>query len=159
MSSMFDDKIEKCAEPDVGESFAFGFDGAVGDDIVTPKKPVQQDGGFTFSFGVGPWEQKEGSSVDVEGKTEDAEGNMKAGEVPAGIQRRGLFFPEDALDGYVNSFFAMNEGSRILEDPRGFLRDDSIKQRWKNERHALTLDWKRKKKYAQSRMQKKMRFR
>lgn len=165
MSSMFDDKIEESDEPKVGESFAFGFD--TGGDMATPSKPVQQEEGFAFSFNVDSKEQKEGSRVDVEGKTEnkvapteDSDGNMQAGgEEPAGIQRRGLFFPEDTLDGYVNSFFAMNEGSRILEDPRGFLRDDGIKHRWKNERHALTLDWKRKKKYAQSRMQKKMRFR
>jgi hypothetical protein len=138
-------------------------------------QPAQQSGTFAFSFDLGAKESRDnglgdenvipGAGIaecestqrnDQEVRTAE---NEQAGERSASIQRRGLFFPEDTLDEYTNAFFAMNEGARILQDPQGFLRDDSVKQQWKKERHALTLDWKRKRKFAQSRMQKKMKFR
>lgn len=165
LSSMFESKIK---QQDAGKDkpFSFGFD--LGGESTSTKQSEPQSGGFTFGFDVGS-KQPQGSERENEGEptaavqpeqnSGHATSEQEAEQVPTGIRRRGLYFPEDVLDEYVKEFLNMNEGSRIREDPQGFLHDESVKQQWKKERHALTLDWKRKRKYAQSRMQKKMKFR
>ena len=49
--------------------------------------------------------------------------------------------------------------SSSLPPPRPFQYDDQDKQIWLKERETLTLDWKRKRKYAMTRIQKRMKFR
>jgi len=175
MSSMFDGKIQESGQPEKGKAFAFGFD--VSTEAAGATRPTESGGAFTFGFDLGTQDlqdsgregESESSAVAkisenggtdrAAAETNDGGSEQTSGEISTGIQRRGLFFPEDTLDGYTSEFFRMNEGDRILQDPQGFLRDEGVKQQWKKERHALTLDWKRKRKYAQSRMQKKMKFR
>lgn len=172
MSSMFESKIPD-GQAGSDKPFSFGFD--VGSETTDAAKPAQQSstGAFSSGFDLGPIKGEEGKERRGQDKTNVASASSQGGtnlavqeaavkesnQASSGIQRRGLFFPEETLDEYTREFLNMNEGARIREDPQGFLRDDAVKQQWKKERHSLTLDWKRKRKYAQSRMQKKMKFR
>ncbi|VEU39937.1 unnamed protein product [Pseudo-nitzschia multistriata] len=72
---------------------------------------------------------------------------------------KGLTLPEGDLKTYVDNFFALNDGARIMKDPEGFRRDEKEKTEWNRERQTLTLDWKRKRKYAVTRIQKRMKTR
>ena len=74
-------------------------------------------------------------------------------------RRRGLMLPDSAVDHYYNKFFELNDGLAIQRDPDGFRNDEAVKADWHKERHALTQDWKRKRKFALSRLQKNNKFR
>jgi hypothetical protein len=169
LSSMFDGKITERQHTAVtGEKnkpFAFGFD--VGKVSPQSEQATTQSG--VFAFAATGQESNDGTNVaktspnndsksDYTNKMKVAEGD-KIKQVWTGICRPGLLFPEDVLNEYVDAFLSMNEGSRIVQDPQGFLHDEGVKRQWSKERQTLTLDWKRKRKYAQSRMQKKMKFR
>jgi len=69
---------------------------------------------------------------------------------------RGLTLPDEDLQKYVDNFFACNDGVRIMQDPEGFRNDERERSEWIKERQTLTLDWKRKRKYAITRIQKRM---
>ncbi|KAI2510300.1 hypothetical protein MHU86_4178 [Fragilaria crotonensis] len=86
----------------------------------------------------------------------DATDSASALERP---RRRGLLLPESVVDHYYNKFFALNDGLAIQQDPDGFRNDEAVKADWHKERHALTQDWKRKRKFALSRLQKNNKFR
>mmetsp|Transcript_91844 Transcript_91844/g.186983 ORF Transcript_91844/g.186983 Transcript_91844/m.186983 type:complete len:101 (-) Transcript_91844:221-523(-) len=76
------------------------------------------------------------------------------------VQRtKGLTIPEEDLQNYVDNFFGCNNGVRILENPEGFMNDDRERSLWNQERQTLTQDWKRKRKYAVTRIQKRMKIR
>ena len=75
------------------------------------------------------------------------------------IRHKGLTLPERDLQTYVDNFFACNDGARIMQDPEGFRNDDRDKAAWGRERQTLTMDWKRKRKYAVTRIQKRMKAR
>jgi hypothetical protein len=176
LSSMFDipGGEQTAVTGENSKSFAFGFD--VGKKSTPGEQAMlTQSGPFAFSFDLGKkspvtGQESEGgtnlpktlpnkdSMADYANRTNDT-GDEKIEQTSTGIRRRGLLFPEDVLNTYADAFFSMNEGSRILRDPQGFLHDEGVKSQWTKERHALTLDWKRKRKYTQSRMQKKMKFR
>ena len=74
---------------------------------------------------------------------------------PVKRQRRGFVFPEQDLDKYVSIFYSLNEGRDIKNDLGTFRRNERVQDHWVKEKLALTQDWKRKRKYAQSRNKKK----
>jgi hypothetical protein len=74
-------------------------------------------------------------------------------------RRPGLMLPDSVVEHYYNTFFELNDGLAIQQDPDGFRNDETVKADWTKERHALTQDWKRKRKYALSRSQKNNKFR
>lgn len=62
----------------------------------------------------------------------------------------GLFEVPSAelLQNYVKSYFFDGDGSRIINDTDSWRQDPSVKEKWLQERHALTLDWKNKRRAA-----------
>jgi hypothetical protein len=71
--------------------------------------------------------------------------------------RRGLTFPDKDLDAYVNFFFSQGDGGRIRSQGVAAYRDDpQVQADWASQRRILTLDWRRKHKYAVA--QKRKRF-
>jgi hypothetical protein len=153
--------------PSSGGGFSFGFD--LGEPTSNDQPKDDNSGGFSFAFNVPgqgaqnestaatqntdePREASELQDMDVEAK--DA---MK--ESSESRRRIGLRIPKDKLEMYQSDFFACNEGTRIMEDLEGFRNDVQVQEHWKAERQTLTLDWKRKRKHAQSRIQKRMKIR
>jgi len=74
-------------------------------------------------------------------------------------RRRGFMPADNVLDCYYKKFFELNDGLSIIQDPQKFLTDEVAKSTWDEERKALTQDWKRKRKYAQTRIQRNNKFR
>jgi hypothetical protein len=74
-------------------------------------------------------------------------------------QIRGLILPEVIVDSLYVKFFDLNQGRDILQDPEGFRNDEAVQSNWFAERQALTQDWKRKRKYALSKIQQNNKFR
>jgi hypothetical protein len=74
-------------------------------------------------------------------------------------RHKGLTLPDEDLQKYVDNFFGCNNGLRIMQNPQEFTNDEKDKVAWKSERQTLTLDWKRKRKYAITRIQKRMKVR
>jgi len=74
-------------------------------------------------------------------------------------RRRGLSLPEQDLQSFVDNFFGCNDGFRIMRDVDVFRNDHTERATWNRERQSLTLDWKRKRKYAITRIQKRMKTR
>lgn len=130
-----------------GSAFSFGFD------LGAPKEEPTKEVAYSSSllFDSKP-------STDVVAERQVEESPTEGPEVKR-LRRRGFTVPQETLTAFVKSFFEMNEGLYIVENPEGFRHDEDIKSSWKEERYSLTLDWKRKKKYAQSQIQKKMKFR
>jgi hypothetical protein len=80
-------------------------------------------------------------------------------EVPVPeIRRKGFTFPDRDIQKYVHDFFSLNDGLRVMEDLERFRNDAEDKEAWKRERQTLTLDWKRKRKYAITRIQKRVKL-
>ena len=157
-------------EPGSSAGFSFGFN-VGGGDGGKAEDPSAQTGaigdkpasGFSFSFNM-PGTDEQGSDtkdtveagrdqVDVSTEMLHAPPN-KESEVTL-KRRRGLLFPEDVLDELEQSFFHMNEGKQILEDYEAMKADPESQSAWQEERKTLTLDWKRKQKFALSRKQKR----
>lgn len=74
-------------------------------------------------------------------------------------RHKGLTLPDQDLQKYVDNFFGCNDGLRIMQNPQEFMNDDKERVAWNSERQTLTLDWKRKRKYAITRIQKRMKVR
>jgi hypothetical protein len=143
---------------DEGGGFTFSFSVP---DASTETKPKEASGAFSFSFGL-PAEssEKEIPGERMEGTrqrdAETFESAMAEQECPpVKRQRRGFAFPEEDLDKYVNLFYSLNEGRDIKNDLGGFRMNARVQDHWAKEKLALTQDWKRKRKYAQSRNKKK----
>ncbi len=148
------------AESSSGGSFTFGFD------LVTSKKEEpQSSGSFNFGFDIPDiMEEKVAMSTGTDHEDQQFEISTieKLGHTTTKTperRRRGFLFPDDALVKYESSFFTINDGIKIMKDVESFKRDPEVTEAWKKERHTLTMDWKRKRKYAQSRIQKKMKIR
>ncbi|GAX12041.1 hypothetical protein FisN_8Lh141 [Fistulifera solaris] len=63
--------------------------------------------------------------------------------------RRGVAFPDKDLDAYVNFFYSQGDGSRIRSQGIAAYREDpQVQADWESQRRILTLDWRRKHKYA-----------
>ncbi|GAX18923.1 hypothetical protein FisN_8Hh141 [Fistulifera solaris] len=72
-------------------------------------------------------------------------------------RRRGVAFPDKDLDAYVNFFYSQGDGSRIRSQGIAAYREDpQVQVDWASQRRILTLDWRRKHKYAVA--QKRKRF-
>jgi hypothetical protein len=143
------------------------------------QKPVTSIFSFNFDLAVTPCEQetkpKDGSSFAlgdapiVAALTKGDEFLPEPGDTRADktttdtirpkTRRRGLMLPDSIVKHYYNKFFELNDGLAIQQDPDGFRNDETVKADWHKERHALTQDWKRKRKYALSRLQKNNKFR
>ena len=63
------------------------------------------------------------------------------------------------MDELEQFFLDMNEGKRILEDYEAMKADPESQNAWQEERKTLTLDWKRKQKFALSQKQKRRKYR
>jgi hypothetical protein len=170
-----------------GGGFSFGFDlGETAEKEDNDPGAGKASSGFIFSFkipgstetteisaktsnmnGISEPEKQPDTAVDVE----DDKKRIDELRTP---RRKGLEFPQEDLQEYVNNFFSCNEGQKILITSRNdeeiherssssssppFRYDDQEKQKWLNERESLTLDWKRKRKYAMTRIQKRMKVR
>ena len=146
--------------PSSGGAFSFGFD--LGEEQVSKE---QNDSGFSFSFDV-PTQVIPNANDNVKEEeptkatTDDKDMDTLEAEPLAEERRRiGLRFPTSDLELYQADFFSQNDGQYIMDDLEGFKTDDNIKEQWNKERQTLTLDWKRKRKYAMSRIQKRMKLR
>mmetsp|Transcript_12916 Transcript_12916/g.20792 ORF Transcript_12916/g.20792 Transcript_12916/m.20792 type:complete len:284 (-) Transcript_12916:67-918(-) len=150
-----------------GGGFTFGFDLDKIDEAGGRQTKVSSNEAtsFSFSFNIPGASDKaetkghlisdpDGTAVPVD----DGASNEDAVEDGSRPHRKGLAFPDKDLEGYVDAFFSCNEGERILADPDGFRNDDKEREAWKRERQSLTLDWKRKRKYAMTRIQKRVKI-
>lgn len=139
-------------------NFAFGFN--LGPEPDKESSKPDNSAGFSFSFFPGTPKEDKGeeqklgnkeatdNAMEIDGKPSDApvEGSTQADVLS--FRRRGMFFPKEVLDKYQEDFYVMNDGLKILQDKTRYRNDDEIKERWKEERSALTRDFKRKRKYA-----------
>ncbi|KAI2501899.1 hypothetical protein MHU86_12591 [Fragilaria crotonensis] len=151
---------------DSGEGGGFQVSALFGEqpEELKDKEKLKKEATGTFSFGF--MDAKGYATVDGEldedmhdvavDTNKDATDSASALERP---RRRGLLLPESVVDHYYNKFFALNDGLAIQQDPDGFRNDEAVKADWHKERHALTQDWKRKRKFALSRLQKNNKFR
>ncbi|KAL3911146.1 MAG: hypothetical protein SGILL_007398 [Bacillariaceae sp.] len=141
--------------------FTFGF--ALGDSSSTKAPPttVEETSGFSFSFdlasnpssarGADASEESVRNLLPARAETGDAIDTLRDRQATDVVRprRRGLAFPEEDLSRYVGYFVSFDDGQYTHHD----------KEEWIRERHSLTLDWKRKRKYAMSRIQKRLKTR
>jgi len=72
---------------------------------------------------------------------------------------RGLNQPEQDIQSFVDNFFSCNSGFRTTHDVDSFRGNDHKgREEWNRERLTLTLDWKRKRKYAVTRIHKRIKI-
>ena len=148
-------------QPTTG-TFSFGFALGPNDDqeLTTDKK----GGEFSFAFDLpGQGSQNEIAESDIPRPSRvtdmDIDDEELARESQEAERRRGLLFPNEIIEKYRADFFACNNGNQIMNDLEGYRNDERDTQEWQSERQSLTLDWKRKRKHAQSRIQKRMKIR
>ena len=144
-----------------GGEFVFGFEI---DDAAMQNEASSSS--FAFNFGINETNQDNFTAenlnkIDVDGRvTQDAEFSP-AGSTAGSTRPRFLAFEfpnHDMLNEMVHNFYyKINDGERILSDVDGWRNDPSVKEKWLKERLALTQDWKRKKKFALSKKQKRSR--
>jgi hypothetical protein len=128
----------------------------------------QAPGAFSFSFGLPTTASSSEKLVQAEHMDEATRTRQRDAEAasesvtmaeqecpPVKRQRRGFVFPEQDLDKYVNIFYSLTEGRHMMDDLASFRREAKVQDHWAKEKLALTQDWKRKRKYAQSRNKKK----
>lgn len=128
-------------------------------------------GGFSFGFDLGldtvqeVDQRDKGAGWIAEVRSGDAigkdEGNLAdfKDDIVEERRIRGFRFPFSSVEKYARQFYEANDGRKIMEDIDAFRNDPDVKESWKKERYNLTLDWKRKKKHAQSRIQKRVKIR
>ena len=136
-------------QTDAGAPFAFGFE--VDDSEIPNEAPSSL---FSFNFGIGETSQAlvgDGTVNEVGNTAQDVESNN-----PVYPRFPAFEYPnESMLNEMVHSFYKMNDGERIMNDVDEWRNDPSVKDKWLKERLALTQDWKRKKKFALSKQQKR----
>lgn len=140
---------------DGGTSFAFGFE-VEGDEIQNEASSST----FTFNFGI---HETTGShiSFDAENLNETGGDGSTTHNVESSAGNRPRFrafeFPnEDILNEMVHNFYyKINDGERIIRNVDEWRNDPSVKEKWLKDRLALTQDWKRKRKFALSKKQKR----
>ena len=94
-------------------------------------------------------------------KSPDSDERTRSVSTPRPRRRHiGMVLATRIVDQLVESqFYGQNDGAAILDNPDGFRTSDQVQQQWLKQRQGLTLDWKRKRKHAQSRIQKRMKLR
>lgn len=155
---------------ELASGFSFGFNVGGGDNGKADDPSAQMAiggksaSGFSFSFNMPAGTDEQGSDAkdvvkpshdQVDGSTESLRATPSKEPEVTLKRRRGLLLPEDVLDELEQSFFHMNEGKEILEDYESMKADPESQSAWQEERKTLTLDWKRKQKFALSRKQKR----
>jgi hypothetical protein len=147
-----------------GGAFSFGFELEEPASNKDPQTAKDEDsGGFSFSFSLPGQEahKENATTAEIENPGEQ-DMDLEAVETKKKVaekRRRGIHFPVDTLEKYQSGFFACNEGDRIMQDVEGFRKDEVEREEWQKERQTLTLDWRNKRKHAQSRIQKRMKIR
>jgi hypothetical protein len=70
---------------------------------------------------------------------------------------RAFDFPNEEMRNECvrHFYFDIHDGARIINDREGWYNDPTVKDTWMKERFALTQDWKRKRKYAFAKKQKR----
>lgn len=158
VSALFGEQPDELKEKeklnkDASGPFSFGFNLESSPAVDGAKR---NDGLALISEVTEPTKLDDERMSDVEMTAENTYDFMLAKKRP---RRRGLMLPDSVIDHYYNKFFELNDGLAIQQDPEGFRNDETVKADWHKERHALTQDWKRKRKYALSRLQKNNKFR
>jgi len=165
-------------------AFNFGFklndnvSGNLNNQKMIESDPVKET--FSFSFNVTNQDQGDVKRITVINDTQNDCKYMQAGALSpstkdskvgdddsagkntvddVATRHKGLTLPDQDLQKYVNNFFGCNNGIRIMQNPQEFMNDDKERAAWNSERQTLTLDWKRKRKYAITRIQKRMKVR
>jgi hypothetical protein len=176
VSSMFGEQPdelkekEKLAKPEEAPTGAFSFNFELASAPAAAEEKASDDSKFSYGFDVvdpadaitktdEPEKEKED---EVMATTVDEPPQPKPepeDTAPVRPRRRGFLPPSEVVDEFYNKFFELNDGIAIQENPDGFRNNEEVKAAWKEERYTLTQDWKRKRKYAQSRLQKKYKFR
>jgi hypothetical protein len=162
---------------------SFGFNFNLGDSENSNSQQANESSSsnkaFSFSFNVpGQEDEKKTPVIDGDSTTEQKSSeNLQTGALSSAkidskegddhsvgekaadhvVERhRGLTLPDKDLQKYVDNFFSCNDGARIMQYPEEFMNDEKDRAAWNAERQTLTLDWKRKRKYAMTRIQKRM---
>jgi hypothetical protein len=141
------------------DSFAFSFSVAAGDIPNADSAPTDT---FGFAFNLGDNEDVTGGTVSDHHASADVTVS-KSGQLPVvdspsrECKRRSTLFTEDELASFVDDFYSLGDGQKIRDDLERYRGDQRIRERWLQERKALTMDWKRKRKHAVARQ--KSRFR
>ncbi|GKY95406.1 hypothetical protein MPSEU_000502100 [Mayamaea pseudoterrestris] len=128
---------------DSAATFSFGFQ-------VDAQEKQNSVDATTFEFSVNVKDQSEPANAPVEAAAE-LDGTSKASsnaEKPT--MRRKLLFSKEELSSFVEDFFLLGDGPKIRDDLERYRGDEQIHEEWLQERKALTLDWKRKRKHAMS---------
>jgi len=138
-----------------GGLFSFGFD-------LGPVEPDMADVGTPDGPTPTTNQMPDPSHDDPKGTTETNDVNVE----PKISEKRivGFCFPDDLLTKYQTEFFTMNNNKNKNDNDTkdGDNVDPSTaddREAWTKERHALTVDWKRKRKHAETRIQKRMKMR
>jgi hypothetical protein len=140
-------KEEMKSSSQVVSSFSFNFD----------LGPVRTEGQETktsnFSFDC-PLDSLEGRESMNEAVAPKVVEIISKGMPPAATKKRwkGLIFPESVVNQHYEKFFQLNNGEKIQQDSEHFRTDEAVRTEWQKDRQLLTVDWKRKRKYAQSRL-------
>ena len=153
-----DNKSEDVKKQETNESsptnnaFSFGFN--------LPEPETQEKATVPAGNDDATTEHKDSTDAQTEAlasSTNDFDDeSQKEDYVP---RHRGLTLPDEDLRKYVDNFFGCNDGARIMQNPQEFMNDEKERAEWNSERQTLTLDWKRKRKYAVTRIQKRMKVR
>lgn len=130
-------------------SFSFGFQ--VGSSVAASQEqqprpstnPAQSEFHFDFQ-----------SSNDVNDTTLELESPMQV-NIESSEPSRSMIFEEAELLKYMEGFYSMNDGQRIMEDVDSWRKDEKVKEEWNKKRKFLTDDWKRKRKRAVARRQRR----
>jgi len=133
--------IQETEVRNTGGAFSFGFD-------LEPIEPESSGMGTLDLATAMPVTEATADPAHEPPKDAAAASEVPDVHIKATAQERriiGFRFPDDLLAKYQADFFDANE------------EDD--KEAWAKERLALTLDWKRKRKHAQTRIQKRMKMR
>ena len=167
VSSMFGEQPDELKEKEKTKeeatgSFSFNFEVVGGAPAAEEVKKTED--GFSFGFDVEASAAPTNVAAATDEPTKEDEPNVDEAmtdSTPTATKkrRRGLLPPDSVVDHLYNKFFELNEGLAIQNDPDGFRTDEVVRASWHKERYTLTQDWKRKKKYAQSRLQKNNKFR
>ena len=153
-----DNKSEDAKKQETNESssannaFSFGFN--------LPEPETQEKSTVPAGNDDATTEHKDSTDTQtgaLASSTNDSDDESQAeDDVP---RHRGLTLPDEDLRKYVDNFFGCNDGARIMQNPQDFMNDEKERAEWNSERQTLTLDWKRKRKYAVTRIQKRMKVR
>jgi hypothetical protein len=177
LESVFQQKRTGGGTTEFTLSSLFNFDTAqnVDKDLPIEDAKESENKGFSFSFDLSKVETRDKNENKTEtNKIHNVEPGSKSQTVndvnDSGVvsenaivglhYRNKLFYDMIELKNFEESFFSLNEGVDeilLMMDDANKKDEDGLK--WEEERKTLTLDWKRKQKYAVTKKYKKMKIR